>query len=70
MQTSGQQTFIDKKTVFPGDKVNAIIKILSQDYFSGCLTEGMEFEFREGETVIGAGEIKYIVNNKLEKANR
>lgn len=70
MQTSGQQTFIDKKTVFPGDTVNAKIKILSPDYFSGCLTEGMEFEFREGETVIGTGEIKYIVNDKLEKADR
>jgi len=70
MQTSGQQTFIDKETVFPGDTVDAKIKILSPDYFAGCLTEGMEFEFREGATVIGTGEIKYIVNDKLEKANR
>lgn len=70
MQTSGQQTFIDKETVFPGDIVDAKIKILSPDYFAGCLTEGMQFEFREGATVIGTGEIKYIVNDKLEKANR
>jgi hypothetical protein len=67
MQTSGQQTFIDRETVFPGETVDAKIKILSPDYFAGCLSEGMEFEFREGPTTIGTGEIKYIVNDKLEK---
>jgi hypothetical protein len=30
----------------------------------------MQFEFREGARVIGTGEIKYIVNDKLEKASR
>lgn len=70
MQTSGQQTFIGKDTVFPGDTVEAKIKILSPDYFAGSLTEGMHFEFREGATVIGTGEIEYIVNDKLEKASR
>jgi hypothetical protein len=70
MQTSGQQTFIDKETVFPGDTINAKIKILSPHYFAGRLTEGMNFEFREGATVIGTGEIKYIVNDKLKKASR
>ncbi|WP_276373968.1 hypothetical protein [Chryseolinea sp. H1M3-3] len=70
MQTSGQQTFIDKESVLPGEIVDAKIKILSPDYFAGCLTEGMEFEFREGATIIGTGEIKYIVNGKLKKASR
>ncbi len=70
MQTSGQQTFIDKEIVYPGDKVDAKIKILSPDYFANCLTEGMNFEFREGSTLIGTGQIKYIVNDKLEKASR
>jgi hypothetical protein len=68
MQTSGQQTFIDKETVFPGDTVDAKIKILSPNIFAGCLTEGMQFKFIEGATVIGTGEIKYIVNDKLAKA--
>lgn len=67
MQTSGQQTFIDKETVLPGDVVDAKIKILSPDYFAGNLTEGMNFEFREGATVIGTGKIKQIINDKLEK---
>ena len=70
MQTSGQQIFIDKETVYPGEKVDAKIKILSPDYFADCLTEGMNFEFREGPTLIGTGQIKYIVNDKLEKASR
>ncbi|MBL0104703.1 MAG: hypothetical protein IPP51_13615 [Bacteroidetes bacterium] len=67
-ESSGQQTFIDKETVFPGDTVDAKIKILSPDFYTGCLTEGMGFEFREGATIIGTGEIKYIVNDRLEKA--
>jgi len=70
MQTSGQQTFIDKEVVYPGDTVNAKIKIASPDYFAGDLTEGMKFEFREGATVIGTGQIKEIVNDRLEKASR
>ncbi|MCC7521798.1 MAG: hypothetical protein IT220_09210 [Flavobacteriaceae bacterium] len=70
MQTLGQQTFINKVIVYPGEKVEAKIKILSPDYFSNCLTEGMKFEFREGYKVIGTGEIKYIINDRLEKASR
>ena len=67
MQTSGQQTFINKKLVNPGENVKAKIKILSPDHFAHTLTEGMEFEFREGATIIGTGKIEYIVNEKLEK---
>ena len=70
METSGQQTFIDKEVVYPGDTVNAKIKIVSPDYFAGNLTEGMKFEFREGATLIGTGQIKEIVNDKLAKASR
>ena len=70
MQTSGQQTFIDKEIVFPGETVEAKIKVLSPNYFAGCLTKGMKFEFREGATIIGTGEIKYIVNDRLENASR
>jgi hypothetical protein len=70
MQTSGQQTFIDKEVVYPGDTVNAKIKMGSPIYFAGNLTEGMKFEFREGATIIGTGQIKEIVNDKLEKASR
>jgi hypothetical protein len=67
MQTSGQQTFIKKEWVNPGENVKAKIKILSPDHFAHTLTEGMEFEFMEGATIIGTGKIEYIVNEKLEK---
>lgn len=70
MQTSGQQTFIDRELVFPGDTVETEIKILAVDYFEGKLSEKMEFEFREGPIVIGTGKIKHIKNKKLKKASR
>ncbi|WP_127125097.1 hypothetical protein [Pseudoflavitalea rhizosphaerae] len=65
MHTSGQQTFIDRKIVFPGDTVEAEIKIIAVEQFAGKLTEKMKFEFGEGERIVGVGEIKHIVNYKL-----
>jgi len=70
MQTSGQQTFIDRQIVYPGDTVEAEIKIISVDYFAGQIKEKMSFEFREGSTVIGTGQIKHILNDKLRQASR
>lgn len=69
MQTSGEQTFIGRGLVFPGDIVDAEIKILSVDYFANKLAENMEFEFREGTKIIGTGKIKHIINEKLKKAS-
>ena len=66
MQTSGEQTFIERKMVFPGDMVNAEIKLLSPEYFEHKLDYGMKFEFREGETVIGTGKILYVINERLK----
>ena len=66
MQTSGEQTFIERKTVFPGDMINAEIKLLSPEYFENKLDYGMKFEFREGETVIGTGKILHIINERLK----
>lgn len=65
MQTSGQQVFIDREIVYPGDTVEAEIRILSVDLFAGKLKEKMNFEFREGSIVIGTGQIKHIINDKL-----
>lgn len=69
MQTSGQQTFIDRKIVYPGDTVEAEIKIISVDYFAGHLKENMNFDFREGSRIIGNGQIKYILNEKLRQVS-
>lgn len=65
MQTSGHQVFIDREIVYPGDTVEAEIRILSVDFFAGKLKEKMNFEFREGSRIIGTGQIKHIINNKL-----
>ena len=70
MQTSGQQTFLKKDTVYPGDTVQAAIRIISVEHFEKTLTEGMTFEFREGSRVIGTGKIIDILNEKLIKASR
>ncbi len=69
MQTSGQQIFIDKDIVYPGDTVKAKIRILSPQFYENQLTEGMMYEFREGATVIGTGKILTIINDILEKRN-
>lgn len=69
MQTSGQQTFLNKEAVYPGEQVEAEIAIVSIDFFQNQLKEGMDFEFREGSRIIGTGKIKKIINERL-KASR
>ncbi|OOG19363.1 hypothetical protein BWD42_05360 [Sphingobacterium sp. CZ-UAM] len=66
MQTSGEQTFIDKDTVYPGDQVKAVIRLAGVIYFKGKLAEGILFEFREGSRVIGIGKILQILNDTLK----
>lgn len=70
MQTSGQQTFLNKEIVYPGETVEAIIEIISVEHFENTLTEGMTFEFREGSRIIGTGKITVILNDKLKKVCR
>ncbi len=67
MQTSGEQTFIDKTVVNPGEEVEASIRIIAVDHFKNRLQEGMAFEFREGSRIIGTGVIVQILNEKLKK---
>lgn len=67
MLTSGQQIFIDKEQVNPGDEVLAKITILSHEYMEGKLYQNQKFIFCEGSIEIGTGEIVEIVNKKLEK---
>jgi translation elongation factor EF-Tu-like GTPase len=65
MMTSGQQKFIDKEWVYPGETVRAEITLLATDYFKGTLYDGLEFEFKEGSRVIGTGRITKILNESL-----
>lgn len=65
--TSGQQSFINKNIVHPGETVEAEIKIIAVDVFKNCLEEGMNFDFREGARITGTGKIIKIVNEDLRK---
>ncbi|WP_114790424.1 hypothetical protein U0035_14190 [Niabella yanshanensis] len=67
MQTSGEQTFINKTVVNPGEEVEASIRIIAVDHFKNRLQEGMAFEFREGPRIIGTGAIVQLLNEKLRK---
>ena len=69
MRTSGQQRFLDKEIVFPGEEVVAEIKFVSVELFENKLSEGMDFDFREGSRIIGTGKIIKIINDQL-KASR
>lgn len=66
-QTSGEQTYIGRELVHPGETVYAEIRMLSPLFFSYALLKGMGFEFREGARVIGTGEIIAIINEELNK---
>lgn len=65
MQTSGEQTFLNKEQVFPGESVTAKIRILGVELFKHRLEPEMNFEFREGSRIIGTGEILEILNAEL-----
>ena len=67
MMTSGQQKFMDKELVYPGETVLAEITIIPTDYFKGQLYEGLEFEFKEGPRLIGNGTITKILNASLSR---
>ncbi|WP_272152104.1 elongation factor Tu [Tenacibaculum aiptasiae] len=66
--TSGQQSYIGKEIVNPGDKIKAEIVILSTEYFERRLYEKMEFKFCEGSRIIGFGKIIEIINKNLKSA--
>ncbi len=65
--TSGEQTYLDKTEVFPGDSVQAEIKILGAGYFTKRLDAGRRFQFYEGSVLIGYGAVTQIVNPDLLK---
>ena len=68
--TSGEQIFIDKEFVNPGDTVKAQITILSVEAYAFKLYVGQQFSFCESlDRTLGTGEILEIVNKDLEKNN-
>jgi hypothetical protein len=66
--TGGEQTFLDKEIVYPGENVLASIRIMSVDSFLNKLYVGQKFNICEVPgLVLGTGEILELVNKKLEK---
>ncbi len=68
--TSGEQLFVDKDKVFPGESVTAEIRIISPNFFENYLFVGQQFEIGEGFKVVGYGEILEIHNLNLRQASR
>lgn len=64
-KSSGQQIFLDKDKVNPGDNVAAEITVLSYYGYYGNINEGDTFKFCEGARIIGVGEVTEILNEKL-----
>jgi len=64
--TSGSQTYTNKDKVFPGDSVDAKIKILGTEYFTRRLYVGKGFKFCEGRRTIGIGKIVDVINEELK----
>lgn len=57
---TGVQTFGDTDLVFPGDTVTAEIALLKSEYVTGKIYEGLDFDFFEGENLIGHGVVTKI----------
>jgi hypothetical protein len=68
--TSGEQLFIDKDKVFPGESVKAEIRILGTDFFKNYLFVGQHFEVAEASHLVGHGEILEVLNPNLRQASR
>ena len=68
--TSGEQLFIDKDKVFPGETVTAEIRILGTDFFKNYLFVGQHFEVAEASHLVGHGEVLEVVNPDLRHASR
>ena len=68
--TSGEQIFIDKDKVFPGETVTAEIRILGVDFFKSYLFVGQHFEVAEASNLVGHGEVLKVINPNLRQASR
>lgn len=58
----GMQNFIGTDLVFPGDTATAEIALLKSEYVTGKIYEGLDFDFFEGENLIGHGVVTKIIN--------
>lgn len=59
---TGVQNFIGTDLVFPGDTVMAEIALLKSENTKGEIYEGLDFDFFEGQNMIGHGVVTKIIN--------
>lgn len=59
---TGVQNFVDSDLVFPGDTVTAEITMLNKEYFEGKIYKGLDFDFFEGEDLIGHGIVTKVLD--------
>lgn len=64
--TFGQITFLDRKTVFPTNKIVVKIKLESPEHFYNSLKDDMDFELIEDTNIIAFGKIYDILNENLK----
>lgn len=58
----GVQTFAgDDDLVFPGDTATAEIALLKSESITGKIYEGLDFDFFEGENLIGHGVVTKVI---------
>jgi len=65
-QFTGVQNFVDTDLVFPGDTVTAEITMLDKEYFEGKIYKGLDFDFFEGQNLIGHGIITKLLEHNNE----
>jgi translation elongation factor EF-Tu-like GTPase len=58
----GVQTFGETDLVFPGDTISAEIALLKSEYVTGKIYEGLDFDFFEGENLIGHGVVTKVIH--------
>lgn len=58
----GKQNFMETELVFPGDVVQSEITILTEEDYAGKFYSGLDFEFYEGEILIGHGVIIRLID--------
>lgn len=66
---TGMQNFVGTDLVFPGDTVIAEIALLKSEYVTGKIYEGLDFDFFEGENLIGHGVVTKIIDSNSKDSS-
>lgn len=61
------QFFEETELVMPGESVTADLSLISPEHFHNSLYPGLDFEFAEGEHVVGSGTIMKVINPDLKR---